>query len=98
MTMGNLLASLLPLRAQRRLRKAWATAYWFTSNTAWILATAGITLAAPIIFQYEKECQLFEMQAQFFQQQQQQQALLNAAGAAAGAAAGGAIGSAAAPL
>ncbi|PFH33171.1 hypothetical protein BESB_083700 [Besnoitia besnoiti] len=83
--MGNLLSSLLPARAQKRLNRLWANGYWLCSNVAWMAATAAITLAAPVIFHYEKECQLFETQAQFYQQQQ---ALLSAGVTGAAAAAG----------
>ncbi|SBT71632.1 mitochondrial import receptor subunit TOM22, putative [Plasmodium malariae] len=41
-----------------------------TSWVVWIAGVSVVVLITPIAFQYEKECQLFEMQAQFFQAQQ----------------------------
>lgn len=83
-SMGNFLSALLPARTCKRLNRLWKNSYWLTSTVAWVTATAAITLAAPVIFHYEKECQLFETQAQFYQQQ--------AAAAQALAGAGGVVG------
>lgn len=48
------------------LKKGWTTTSW----VVWITGVSLVVLVTPIAFQYEKECQLFEMQAQFFQAQQ----------------------------
>ncbi|KAL8273863.1 hypothetical protein Esti_002186 [Eimeria stiedai] len=57
-------------RACRRLRRLWDTSYWLSSNITWMGATAAICLVAPVIFYYERECQMFEMQQQFMEAQQ----------------------------
>ncbi|XP_026192030.1 uncharacterized protein LOC113147058 [Cyclospora cayetanensis] len=57
-------------RAGRRLRRLWNTGYWLSSNIAWMAATGAICLVAPVIFYYERECQMFEMQQQFMEAQQ----------------------------
>lgn len=57
-------------RACRRLRRLWMTSYWLGSNIAWIAVTGAICLVAPVIFYYERECQMFEMQQQFMEAQQ----------------------------
>ncbi|CAG9474822.1 mitochondrial import receptor subunit TOM22, putative [Plasmodium vivax] len=41
-----------------------------TSWVVWVAGVSVVVLITPIAFQYEKECQLFEMQAQFLQAQQ----------------------------
>ncbi|KAL8454250.1 hypothetical protein Emed_000359 [Eimeria media] len=57
-------------RACRRLRRLWDTSYWLGSNITWMAATGAICLVAPVIFYYERECQMFEMQQQFMEAQQ----------------------------
>ncbi|CDJ42545.1 hypothetical protein, conserved [Eimeria tenella] len=57
-------------RACRRLRRLWSTGYWLGSNVAWMAVTSAICLVAPVIFYYERECQMFEMQQQFMEAQQ----------------------------
>ena len=56
--------------ACRRLKQLFAAGYWFSSNLLWILSTSAICLVAPVIFYYERECQMFEMQQQFMEAQQ----------------------------
>ena len=57
-------------RACRRLKQLFSTGYWLSSNLLWMTATSAICLIAPIIFYYERECQMFEMQQQFMEAQQ----------------------------
>lgn len=52
-----------------RLRKLLRGAWWLGTNTIWLTATASIVLAVPVVFHYEKECQLFEMHAQLMHAQ-----------------------------
>lgn len=47
-----------------------STVWWIGKNIAWTGVTSAIVLGAPVIFHYEKECQMFEIQAQFVQAQQ----------------------------
>lgn len=51
--------------AWSRMKKLLSNAWWMSTNTIWMVATAGIVLAVPVVFFYEKECQMAEMQAQF---------------------------------
>ncbi|KYO02443.1 putative mitochondrial import receptor subunit TOM22 [Plasmodium gaboni] len=53
-------------RINNFLKKSIKTTSW----VVWIAGVSVVVLVTPIAFQYEKECQLFEMQAQFFQAQQ----------------------------
>ncbi|ANQ08706.1 Uncharacterized protein PCOAH_00029140 [Plasmodium coatneyi] len=48
------------------LKKGFKTTSW----VMWVAGVSVVVLITPIAFQYEKECQLFEMQAQFLQAQQ----------------------------
>ncbi|KJP87494.1 hypothetical protein AK88_02798 [Plasmodium fragile] len=48
------------------LKKGFKTTSW----VVWVAGVSVVVLITPIAFQYEKECQLFEMQAQFLQAQQ----------------------------
>ncbi|CDJ64587.1 hypothetical protein, conserved [Eimeria necatrix] len=57
-------------RASRRLRRLCSSGYWLGSNLAWMAVTAAICLVAPVIFYYERECQMFEVQQQFMEAQQ----------------------------
>ena len=75
----DLVTSRLSLAANR-LRKLASTVWSASGTTVWTLATAGVVLAIPIFFEYERECQLFD------QMQQAQAAQMAAADAAAGAA------------
>lgn len=47
------------------MKKLVANAWWLSSNSVWMMTTASICLAVPVVFFYEKECQMAEMQAQF---------------------------------
>mmetsp|Transcript_22160 Transcript_22160/g.50685 ORF Transcript_22160/g.50685 Transcript_22160/m.50685 type:complete len:82 (+) Transcript_22160:109-354(+) len=51
-------------RARTRLRKLITTAWWLGGNFTWTMLTAGIVLAVPVFFEYERECQMFEQMAQ----------------------------------
>lgn len=53
-------------RLNNFLKKGWTTTSWII----WVTGVSLVVLVTPIAFQYEKECQLFEMQAHFFQAQQ----------------------------
>ncbi|CDU19589.1 hypothetical protein YYC_01035 [Plasmodium yoelii 17X] len=53
-------------RIQNFVKKGMKTTSW----VVWVAGVSVVVLITPIAFQYEKECQLFEMQAQFFQAQQ----------------------------
>lgn len=56
--------------AKRRLNNFFKTGMKATSWIVWVAGVSVVVLITPVVFQYEKECQLFEMQAQFFQAQQ----------------------------
>ncbi|VWU51735.1 mitochondrial import receptor subunit TOM22, putative [Hepatocystis sp. ex Piliocolobus tephrosceles] len=53
-------------KLQNILKKGFKTTSWIL----WVTGVSVVVLVTPIAFQYEKECQLFEMQAQFLQAQQ----------------------------
>eukprot|EP00920_Eleutheroschizon_duboscqi_P000366 GHVT01001107.1.p1 GENE.GHVT01001107.1~~GHVT01001107.1.p1 ORF type:complete len:105 (-),score=12.68 GHVT01001107.1:499-813(-) len=57
-------------QACNRLRVLVKNAWWLGGNIVWVAATSAIVLAMPVIFNYEKECQLFEQHAMFMQAQQ----------------------------
>lgn len=73
--MGGLLSTLRCSEKSKLVSRrvsALVGAFWSTAQTTvWTLATAALVLVAPVVFHYEKECQMFEMQAQFMQAQQQ---------------------------
>ncbi|SCN62446.1 mitochondrial import receptor subunit TOM22, putative [Plasmodium chabaudi chabaudi] len=56
--------------ATQRIQNFVKTGLKTTSWVVWVAGVSVVVLITPIAFQYEKECQLFEMQAQFFQAQQ----------------------------
>lgn len=57
-------------QAWNRLKKLTFNTWWIGKNVVWICVTSAIVLFAPVVFHYEKECQMFEMQAQMMQAQQ----------------------------
>ncbi|GAW81310.1 mitochondrial import receptor subunit TOM22 [Plasmodium gonderi] len=57
---------LLKNRINNIIKKGFKTTSW----VVWVAGVSVVVLVTPIAFQYEKECQLFEMQAQFLQAQQ----------------------------
>ncbi|SBS84267.1 mitochondrial import receptor subunit TOM22, putative [Plasmodium ovale] len=56
--------------AKNRINNIMKKGFKTTSWVVWVAGVSVVVLITPIAFQYEKECQLFEMQAQFFQAQQ----------------------------
>ena len=64
-------------RASQRFSKLSKDAWWLGGTVMWTAVTAGIVLAVPVFFEYERECQMFE------QMQQMQAAHMQAAEAAA---------------
>eukprot|EP00389_Voromonas_pontica_P008364 GDKH01012680.1.p1 GENE.GDKH01012680.1~~GDKH01012680.1.p1 ORF type:complete len:82 (+),score=21.00 GDKH01012680.1:173-418(+) len=78
--MGGVLSS---LRENPKAQLAWtrltglsfSTASW-VSSIVWVCATGFIVLGVPVFFQYEKECQMFDMHAQMMQAQQSQAAAM----------------------
>ncbi|CEM15533.1 unnamed protein product [Vitrella brassicaformis CCMP3155] len=58
-------------KAKTKLTKLAKDVYWLGSNTVWVAITAFIVLGVPVFLQYEKECQMFDMQANMMQQQAQ---------------------------
>ncbi|KAK1444991.1 hypothetical protein BgAZ_108970 [Babesia gibsoni] len=65
------------LRVQRKLRNMKRNVTRLTKRTVsfagwvlWIAGTAAVTLIGPVVFHYDKECQLLEMQQQIMQSQQ----------------------------
>jgi len=89
--MGNFISSFFPNEEYRTLIKSrlslassrlsrLASAVWSYSTAAlWTTVTAGVVLAVPVFFEYERECQLFD------QMQQMQAAQMAAQIAAEGA-------------
>ncbi len=63
--------------AGSRLSSAAQSVYSWGGSLLWTCVTAGIVLAVPVFFEYERECQLFD------QMQQMQAAQMAAADAAA---------------
>ncbi|CDR96621.1 hypothetical protein, conserved [Babesia bigemina] len=65
------------VRVKRRFATAKRAVVRFTKKTVsyigwvlWIAGTAAVTLVGPVMFHYDKECQLLEMQHQMLQAQQ----------------------------
>jgi hypothetical protein len=88
--MGNFLSSFFSSEETKSLIKTrlslassrfskLASSIWSYSGAAvWTIVTAGVVLAVPVFFEYERECQLFD------QMQQMQAAQMAAAEAAQG--------------
>uniref|UniRef100_A0A0G4FX73 Mitochondrial import receptor subunit TOM22 homolog n=1 Tax=Chromera velia CCMP2878 TaxID=1169474 RepID=A0A0G4FX73_9ALVE len=69
--MGNVLSrSPVAQRAVNRLAKYSSVAWNWGSTALWVVCTSFIVLGVPVFFEYEKECQMFDMQAQMMQAQQ----------------------------
>jgi hypothetical protein len=64
--------------ASSRLSKLVSSVWNFGGSALWTVVTAGVVLAVPVFFEYERECQLFD------QMQQMQAAQMAASEAAAG--------------
>jgi hypothetical protein len=64
--------------ASSRLSKLVSTVWSYSGTALWTVVTAGVVLAVPVFFEYERECQLFD------QMQQMQAAQMAAAEAAQG--------------
>jgi hypothetical protein len=64
--------------ASSRLSKLASTVWSYSGTALWTVVTAGVVLAVPVFFEYERECQLFD------QMQQMQAAQMAAAEAAQG--------------
>lgn len=64
--------------ASNRLSNLFSGMFSWSGSIVWTLATAGVVLAIPVFFEYERECQLFD------QMQQMQAAQMAAAEAAQG--------------
>ncbi|ORM41839.1 uncharacterized protein BXIN_0559 [Babesia sp. Xinjiang] len=65
------------VKVKRRIAALKRSIVRFTKRTVsfigwvlWIAGTSAVTLVGPVIFHYDKECQLLEMQQQIFQAQQ----------------------------
>ncbi|KAK1933339.1 hypothetical protein X943_003200 [Babesia divergens] len=65
------------VKVRRRLETAKRSLVRFTRRTIsfigwtlWIAGTSAVTLLGPVVFHYDKECQLLEMQQQLMQAQQ----------------------------
>lgn len=46
----------------RRLKHLFANGWWLGKNTLWIGLTSCVALVMPVLFFYEKECQMGETQ------------------------------------
>ncbi|KAL7067999.1 hypothetical protein ACR3K2_14310 [Cryptosporidium serpentis] len=55
--------------ARNRLINICSDGIWLGSQLLWIGVTSVLTLAVPVLFHYEKECQMFELHAQMIQAQ-----------------------------
>lgn len=64
--------------ASSRLSKLVSTVWSYSGTALWTLVTAGVVLAVPVFFEYERECQLFD------QMQQMQAVQMAAQGASEG--------------
>ena len=64
--------------ASSRLSKLVSTVWSYSGTALWTIVTAGVVLAVPVFFEYERECQLFD------QMQQMQAVQMAAQGAAEG--------------
>ena len=64
--------------ASQRLSNLVAGVMSWSGSIVWTVATAGVVLAIPVFFEYERECQLFD------QMQQMQAAQMAASEAAQG--------------
>eukprot|EP00437_Effrenium_voratum_P042552 CAMPEP_0181471272 /NCGR_PEP_ID=MMETSP1110-20121109/38987_1 /TAXON_ID=174948 /ORGANISM="Symbiodinium sp., Strain CCMP421" /LENGTH=81 /DNA_ID=CAMNT_0023596281 /DNA_START=42 /DNA_END=287 /DNA_ORIENTATION=+ len=50
--------------AKTRMSKLVSKAWWLGGNLLWTGVTSAIILAVPVFFEYERECQLLEQNAQ----------------------------------
>ncbi|XP_953602.1 uncharacterized protein TA09520 [Theileria annulata] len=57
-------------KAKRSLVRLTKKTINVTGWTVWIIGTAAVTLVGPVIFHYDKECHLLEIQHQLLQAQQ----------------------------
>lgn len=73
----DLIKTRMSLASQRLSNLVSGVMSW-SGSIVWTLATAGVVLAIPVFFEYERECQLFD------QMQQMQAAQMAASEAAQG--------------